>query len=1805
MATTSTTTDEHPIEAGQEEEQKQGEREAQPVGHLDTVDVADLQAFNERKTWIIEKTKYLETLTPLEPLRSDNLVYPDRAPGLPTLDEIRVWVREVRTLEKETDQFDKSDLKRLRKTARAAANRHLTPEDTDLVDLTLSTLLALDHLLEAIQQRSEQLDLFGHRVRWEDQRTECEQERRAIKSDLHNFIAEHARWSPSTYEEVSASSVSGIPEHSASTSATAPPSAVRSMTPGFSRPSSARSTPTMAFQASRSQRFQLGQQLATDASRLYMRASNLRQGRVEVSGKLLDRLISLKKIPEPFLDEQDRLEDETDFLRRSLGEFALALAEQWIVADRVYSDCIRHQSEAQAIMADLGRASTKPPNQRLHASLSYRMTNLQSRLSTTAYDVLVFRHIPQPTHNSYSEQEQHNEQIVQTLSEELETAQNLARLAATSVKEYHDALKILHRADKIKEEMSLRKSQLSALAVKLVRGADTSAESSTAPDLSTEACLEPGRHSAYMASLPALLSELDEAGRSADRLVRTARAHLPTLKPITLAPGYMDACMQAITSLESERRSLLTTREASCALASCFNTVCQIWSSTQDIQRSCQKRQIEIQNGLECDRWRPKSPISSSSGPPTPETPSNRMFTDSTSPSEVLAHVDNLTKQFKRAVETPVKSVIPSMTDRLRSHFDTSSEKVKQDLSDLQELAKLWQRVREQAFAMADTMKEADALDNRLSSLLLEASGLWQEVSAASVIPQLADVIDPLRQQCSALRQEIEAFSAGLAARVPFVTGRTQSPLSPYKVRSPKSSTTMPMPQTPPETTVIPSIVVPFDPPVLDDAVRSQINVRCASLQGGIHNLDKRIRLLDRADQVRTLETCLAQAENRIDDVFKSLDARTQAITALASNVGAESTKDVQLALEALESEATELITFASALDQLLHDIMTGSQEAHDDVQRTISADKDNEDLGGLLKPRLKRLEALEDKEDQLHKNSAAALRELRDVSTALAKRLALLESEEADSLAKQKEETTSAMQRASPHSEAPPHIQEETVQQVAPRNLAFPGIEEDEANIPDSLSADISSGTILVPIPREDGAYLAPVSDSSLSSGTILIPMPQEDAAYFPPTSDSRSPSKVAPRGKAKTSITANAHTEQSRTVSSPSRNLPVPSVVVTRDSSSREDVLPNPRFVTRTAGSPSRRIDLKSPPASPKARRSSALSLMTNMNTHPVEKQENGVVESDENEKEEDVFGTLVPLTENKDAQMMVAKAHVLSDLRTTLSNLKLEELAHSLTPESQFSMLPTHDIVDQARSAVAIAQEKIQDLAAPSSDVSTQAQGHSLRQELNVTVQLIPRLEALASFAAKIDECDAGINEIISQLDTYPDAPQSSASPSVSGYGVARRQLSALLENVSATVQTALEAADGLADDFRVLNERMRIEQIWAEAKDEANDRLDPAFVRTKSAMSLSSLSSSTSINHLSTPSLKKPSLSRQSSTTILSGRSSVLSASTGGPWIPSVGIKPTSRSVSGPLPRTPASRLPRPTDSPTPSAVLRQRAESVVSNYTQRSRQSLDSFAPVWTRGISDTRRRKSSMSSEVTPTRPRNMSMSSSWSRTPRQSFGSPMLPSREGPKKRQYVANPKNKLDVAVGNVINRLPVNVNVRPLPGWKDQSGKYYIGDANVKPYFCRILRSQTVMVRVGGGWMELSKFIRGHFAELFRILPPGPLTPPIKEPWISSATLLKAAGSPLQAAGSPLASPVDPSSPFSDPKTPSPAHAGDLSNSSLFSLASSSSPGSPLASIQFLRKADEFGRLSQSPTLRNSTTSKHKSQGKASGRGVWRP
>jgi len=84
----------------------------------------------------------------------------------------------------------------------------------------------------------------------------------------------------------------------------------------------------------------------------------------------------------------------------------------------------------------------------------------------------------------------------------------------------------------------------------------------------------------------------------------------------------------------------------------------------------------------------------------------------------------------------------------------------------------------------------------------------------------------------------------------------------------------------------------------------------------------------------------------------------------------------------------------------------------------------------------------------------------------------------------------------------------------------------------------------------------------------------------------------------------------------------------------------------------------------------------------------------------------------------------------------------------------------------------------------------------------------------------------------------------------------------------------------------------------------------------------------------------------------------------------------------------------------------------------------------------------------------------------------------------RYVPDPKSDLDVQLGKVVNESPYKVRIKMVPG---EVGKYWFGEVEPRLVYCRILRSNMVMVRVGGGWTELSQFLRDHALLEGRLIP----------------------------------------------------------------------------------------------------------------------
>ena len=208
----------------------------------------------------------------------------------------------------------------------AAASRNLSPADTDLIELTLTTIYALDKLVHLLRDRSDNLELLGIRLTWEERRKTAWTELRNLVAELQNFLQARARWSPDVYELDSDDEVA-----KPTTDLLTPQPSLRRRSSAVSLASAASDSGVPSLGISRSERFQLAEMLSRDAAQFASRASSLRHTKIAAAGKALDKLIdeSRKPVPDELLDEQDKLEDKGINELEDIGKFVMNVVMQW------------------------------------------------------------------------------------------------------------------------------------------------------------------------------------------------------------------------------------------------------------------------------------------------------------------------------------------------------------------------------------------------------------------------------------------------------------------------------------------------------------------------------------------------------------------------------------------------------------------------------------------------------------------------------------------------------------------------------------------------------------------------------------------------------------------------------------------------------------------------------------------------------------------------------------------------------------------------------------------------------------------------------------------------------------------------------------------------------------------------------------------------------------------------------------------------------------------------------------------------------------------------------------------------------------------------------------------------------------------------------------------------------------------------------------------------------------------------------------------------------------------------------------
>jgi hypothetical protein len=540
---------------------------------------------------------------------------------------------------------------------------------------------------------------------------------------------------------------------------------------------------------------------------------------------------------------------------------------------------------------------------------------------------------------------------------------------------------------------------------------------------------------------------------------------------------------------------------------------------------------------------------------------------------------------------------------------------------------------------------------------------------------------------------------------------------------------------------------------------------------------------------------------------------------------------------------------------------------------------------------------------------------------------------------------------------------------------------------------------------------------------------------------------------------------------------------------------------------------------------------------------------------------------------------------------------------------------------------------ELPTHTSDIVIDAELKSLQDELDASHQLLPRALSLARFGSLVQDCDHALSDLLEHIDSYPAPPLGplAASYISSSMLPPEEQLHGRLAFTKDLIDKLEKEFANVANEPKASSEQQRVIQTWPELESMALDRINGRRSRPPSAVSSGRNSRASVAGHRPMHQKKSSHYSALSANPSTRGRGPMVA-----PAHPSTSSRRVSHKADAmPMPNRCSSRLSVVSNNRSVSGPMGSSSRLFGSTFASRQRTiSLNSTAssPIANNSVGKKPLeqphphplRASHARRAVSPT-PSNASVVSrsvsgsrrpshpTWGRPPPIPPSNPhKLPPRNKPavpSRKPYVANPKSKLDVAVGDVVNKLPEDVDIKVEVAqdtytWQDRSGKYWIGGEDPRLCFCRILRSQTVMVRVGGGWMELSKwafirlncllitdyesgrFIQTHFADMFRLLPEQmPYPGSREEKWISSSTLLEA--------------PELISTPARDSATPEPSSGGMFfpsfalstpSGKSPQSIKTHSSPGSPLTALQFLRRVDGEDSFLRSATPFKSSTSR---------------
>lgn len=544
--------------------------------------------------------------------------------------------------------------------------------------------------------------------------------------------------------------------------------------------------------------------------------------------------------------------------------------------DELYVETMKDQSMAQNLLEEIETAKLHHPTPRQSSSFTSRVDTLLKRLTLRGDPMSNLDIFPRPAHPLFPYQLSFNNTLVQSLSTEFATATDLVTKVDTLAKEYRSNFEAVKEVDHLSQSANELLSKFYSLIDRLSHGISTCEGDGSPPDLSNETCLQPTMHATFLALLPTLLEEADQANSAADKLVCTFQLALLNLDRPGIDLSFKQQAANVLDTLVVARDKLYVLINDTNTRVGHLRVVRKVWSIMDESLKVLQNVQSEVGETMEREKWKPSD--GAGAGPMTPETPRSRSLDPVVSSSDMLERLGIVRETLSHDIAVSLASISGSLSASLDSFLTQTYGGLMNRLENINRLVQLSDAVRSQSAAMTSLREEVNELQVRIEDLMIRYDAVTEEALSGDLpLERIPETYSELQLDADSLCDAVKTFANSVAHRIPLVAPTPRDPTSTTFIRKKSSFTDYRL-----GASALPiAVELPFSLTGLDDSVRADSNFLVMKLTGETESLHRKADHLQLARMARDVDTAISSATRDLHEVTQDLESLWISITSI------------------------------------------------------------------------------------------------------------------------------------------------------------------------------------------------------------------------------------------------------------------------------------------------------------------------------------------------------------------------------------------------------------------------------------------------------------------------------------------------------------------------------------------------------------------------------------------------------------------------------------------------------------------------------------------------------------------------------------------------------------------------------------------------------------------------------------------------------------------------------------------------------------------------------------------------------------